>query len=161
MADVTYEFPMWIMKTLMATIIAFVCVMLVANAVNKELNTRELQSDLLLSRILYSPDSIWYSAAGVTYPGVVDISKFDQNRLNANFIYRDNYGGANLTLKYGSEQHTILIENSTYQLYRKQFDEGLSKGGVVDAHVYPVVVKTANGEVNGVLTIEIAMPEKA
>jgi hypothetical protein len=160
-ADVLYEMGVWLYKLLMTAIIAAVCILLVSSAVKTELNTRELQGDLLLNRILYSPDSVWYTEGGAVRPGVIDLQKFTQEQMNNNFIYRDGYGGANITLSYGNEKKSIFIEKNTFDLYKKQYNEGWKNGGVLDTRTYPVVVRTASGEVNGMLVIEIAMPEKA
>lgn len=158
-AEVLYEGPAWIYKMFITFIVAVVVIGIVGVTLVNNINTREVQKSLLLYRILYSPDGFWYTENELMTPGVIDDSKFDQTRLDQSFHYPDNYGGAHLILEGGGQRQERYINEPTFNDLKTQFEIGTVDRGSFETHHYPVLIKYPDKEVNGWLTVEIAMPE--
>jgi hypothetical protein len=157
MAGVVLEAGEWLYKIFITLILATVTIAIVGSTVNVELNTQKIQEQLMLSRILYSPDGFWHMEDGVLHPGVVDRARFkDEAHMEQAFQYKDNYGGAKLTLSSARGHDVAYINKPTFDNFDTQIRQGL--GGDVRIYTYPVVVRDENGVTNGKLTIQIAMP---
>jgi hypothetical protein len=151
----------WVYKIAITLIVAVVVVAIVGNTMKSDLNTASIQKQLLLNRILYAPDSIWYvDASGVVYPGIVDFSQFTQAHLDSTFQYPDNYGGAKLTLHGSGQETTVFIAEKNFKYYELNANRGIKQGGTVEVHTYPVLIHESNVEYNGYLSVTIAMPER-
>ena len=150
----------WIYKMAITFVVVIVCIAIVGSTVVNNVNTQPVQKQLMLARILYSPDSVWVTSEEVVYPGIVDLSKFTQDRMNTQFIYPDRYGGAKLSLTYNNQEQVIYIKQQYFDLYRTSFIQGIKNGGYVERHAYPVSVQDGTNTYNGYLVIEVGVPER-
>jgi hypothetical protein len=162
MSEAILELGPTIYKIFITAIMSVVVVAIVGSILSSDLNTRDVQKELLVNKILYSPDGFWYKAHGTTYPGVLDTSTFTQTTMDAAFIYPENYGGAKITyVTSAGESNPIYVNKPTYDNFKGQATIGLSKGGHLQTYSYPVVVQQGEQRSNGYLIIEVAYPEKA
>ena len=69
---------MWVPRILFLVVVMFTVMILIRSYVATTIDTSELEANIFISRILYSPNSISYfdSDIGRTYQGVIDINKF-------------------------------------------------------------------------------------
>jgi len=70
-------------SVIILTIYVFVIFTAVINAsVNTKVNVIDMESDLLMKRVFYSPHCFVYSDKSRSYPGVIDIDKLNDERLS-------------------------------------------------------------------------------
>jgi hypothetical protein len=169
-----FESVLWIYKMFMTFIVAVIILFIIGTTITNELNTIELQKELLFSRILYSPDGFWYvDENGVMHTGVVNLANFNQERVNNAFDYPQRYGGAKITLTASTIPYTSAVSqpaavyvnnepgDQTYDTLRTQISSGLRNAGTLETRSYPVLIKENNQEKNGILTIEVVVPKIA
>lgn len=161
MSGIMYESFSWIYKVVITLVVAAAAIWIVGGSIANDINTYEVQKQLLISRVLYSPESIWYTDdSGMLHPGVVDAANFNQERMDAGFEYPDRYGGAKLSLVRKTGEENIYIEKETYTFYKNQFENRIRGGGHAETHLYPVVIRTGEQMENGYLILEVALPER-
>lgn len=165
MSGIIYESVAWIYKMFMTFVIAAVCIMLVANVVQYQLNTITVQEDLVLDRVLYSPDSFWYTNSdGILEPGVVNKQLFETGQLEKNIQFPAGYAGVRLQLyEIGQKTPTeAYVNEQWFTTYSTAYQVGTVGGGSVVTHTYPVTITdNGNNPREGILVVDIAMPEKA
>lgn len=150
----------WLYKIVYTFIVAFVIIALVSLGIPKSPDTIEVQRATFISNVIYNPDIITYVDTSGTHVGVIDVSKFDTGRLTTAAIYPDNYGGAQLELVTRAGTRTAYINKPTYDKLRTQALAGISRGGSLESHSYPVRVFDGYTETDGYLILTVAMPHK-
>lgn len=164
MTESVYEAGAWIYKMFFTFIIAIVAIFIVANSIKTDLNAREVQKELLFHVILYTSDAIWYQENGITYPGIIDLNRFDQQRIDASLHYPDNYGGAHLMVVRGEAQIVAAqayVNRLTYNNLQTLTGTGAQQAGLIETRVYPVQIRNGDNKDNGYLIIQVTMPEIA
>lgn len=158
MTGIVYESGAWLYKLLMALALAVVCVFLVTLVARSDLNTVSVQRDLLLQRVLYSPDSVWIVENGIVHTGVVDTRRWDQYQFDRLFAYPERYGGARLSVRIAGSDviQPVYVNKDWYTAYASQ-----RVGASVETHAYPVVINTNGVLQNAILIVDVAMPERA
>ena len=159
MAAIILEAGEWIYRMFFVLIVAVVSIGIVGWASNLEINTHDLQEQLLLNRILYSPNSIWYTQNSVMHTGVINREKFTQQTIDAAFKYPDNYGGAEIRLAAGSYSQTVYVNEPTYKSLYTQYAATFGDSQI-RTYTYPVVVKDGPRTINGLLTVTTAVPPR-
>jgi hypothetical protein len=159
-AAVVLEAGEWIYKMIITLVVASIAIAMVGWTAHLEPNTRELQGELMLNRILYSPEGIWYRAEGVTHIGVIDKNNFDQKNINSAFQYPEGYGGARLTLFEPTATTTVYINEATFKEYEVRNQKRLNDIRTWK-YTYPVLIRVNDKEVNGRLLVEVLMPEQS
>jgi hypothetical protein len=167
MSEAVEESVLWLYKMVITFVVAIIALFIVGSSITNELDTIELQKSLFLNRVLYSPDGFWYvDEQGVMHTGVVNRAEFRKEKIELNFNYPDQYGGALLQLRSLPSEavnidSALYIEESTYKAISGQVELGFEGAGTVETHNYPVLIKDGNREVNGMLTVRMAMPERS
>jgi hypothetical protein len=158
MTEAIWEAGSWIYKMLFTLIIAIVLVATVGIFINTQVNSIDIQREVMRNRILFDPHSIWLVENGVLRVGVLDPARFEQRALDEAFVYPRDYGGAKLTLIDGASQTVRYINEPTFTQISTATTIGVLRGGTVETHVYPVVIGDTARR-NGYLVVSIAMPE--
>jgi len=80
-----------ILNLLLLIIVAVVLVFLINMFTVNELNVQGLEADVLKSRILYSKNCISFYDSDIdrSYPGIIDIKKFNEDTLNNCIYFKD------------------------------------------------------------------------
>lgn len=161
MTEAIFEAGSWIYKMLFTLLIAIVLVACVGIFLNNDVNTAELQGELLRNRILFDPGGIWYvDALGAMHPGILLPDNFNQTHIDRAFQYPPSYGGARLVLIDGGTSQVRYINEETFTRIATNAARGLERGGAVTVHRYPVVIGDT-AQRNAYLYVEIATPERA
>lgn len=161
MAEPVLEAGAWVYKMFITFALSAIVLSIIGLTLNKELNTREVQKSIFLSRILYSPDSIWANESAIIKPGIVDVAKIsNQSDFDTRFHYPDNYGGAKINLTTNTLTKEIYVNRPTFVTLHSQINAGIRGSGLEETHHYPVLVKNGNNEENGILVVTIVMPER-
>ena len=79
-------------KFIVYTIILFIFFLLfyygIINYVDREVEIRDLQHNILIQRLFYDKNCFSFVEDERSYPGIIDLSKFDENRLNKCIDYQ-------------------------------------------------------------------------
>ena len=172
-AITTFEILMWVPRILFLVVVMFTVMILIRSYVATTIDTSELEANIFISRILYSPNSISYfdSDIGRTYQGVIDINKFKSQTadkfLERSVYYGDNNKeiGAKFLLRDLSSNEnnevTIYYNEDFFREQEKIAGSGFTEGpGGAKLYVknYNIIVQKGSVLTNGVLTMSIVIP---
>ena len=113
-------------------VIIFILLM-VSVYVNRDINTYELEGDILLARLLYSEDCLGYSEEGRVYTGVVDVNFFDETNIDTCLVLDDEKSlkiglvGSGRTMYLNKEEFEkdsvvcLAEEHPSVDCYEKEF----------------------------------------
>ena len=76
---------------LLVIVVIFIAVVVDVH-LNREIKTNELESHLLTTRLIYSPNCFLYQNEIRKYPGIIDLDKFDKNIIERCLINKENTG---------------------------------------------------------------------
>jgi len=167
----TFEILMWIPRLMFLVVIMFAVMVLIRSYVTTTIDVSELQANVFINRILYSPTSISYFDAeiGRLYPGIIDFGKF-QLHINDKFLEKTIYYGekneeigakfALMDLNEGIEL-TAFYNEDFFKEQKKFVDLGWTDGpGGVKGYnkKYDVLILKNNALHRGNLTIEVVIP---
>ena len=147
---------------LQCLIMAVVSIAIINLVVSGDINSAQLQADLMRQRILYDPGAIIYvDASGTAYPGIIDVARVEQAHIDATLEYLPNYGGAQISIysENGEKRASAIVNQATYTRIKTNADAGLGKS--IETTVYPIVLIDSTGRENGFLVIEIAAADEA
>ena len=172
MAEAIYEGLAWIYKMLFTVVIAGIAIGIVSFGVQNDTNTRDVQSNLLLARFLYSPDSMWVIENGRVVPGVIDGELLQkpallQSRLDAGQHYPVGYGGLRITVLTTDAARNIqphgpfYVSKESFIILSEQITANKRRSGVYEVHNYPVLIRTAYRDAPAILQVELVVPELA
>ncbi|MBS3101013.1 hypothetical protein J4204_02685 [Candidatus Woesearchaeota archaeon] len=172
-AITTFEILMWVPRILFLVVVMFTVMILIRSYVATTIDTSELEANIFISRILYSPNSISYfdSDIGRTYQGVIDINKFKSQTadkfLERSVYYGDNNKeiGAKFLLRDLSSNEnnevTIYYNEDFFREQKKLADSGFTRGpGGARGYSkkYDVIISKDNILNRGVLAIDVVVP---
>lgn len=154
------------MPDIILTVIVMVSVFILVNMlINRKIEVQNIQDDIFVYRLMYSPGSIAYqdNVTGRAYPGIIDVSRLTNETLDKTMIYSyERQITARLDLLSFEEQHvkTAYYNNIWYNrlepLARSQL---LGLGGAkMYYHVFPVVYRENGVSKPGLLKIRVIMP---
>jgi hypothetical protein len=161
------EMVEWLTRLVMLAVVVVLITLLVRVYTERDIESSQLQRGAYLYRIYYS-DIIMYRDAATTrvYPGIVDLSKFTDQRLNDVFVERE---PADAIAKIASSltvtpsqacslpQQTIYNNKNTYDLYAANAMQGIG-GATAEIDTFPVTLKSGGTECAGVLNITVVRP---
>jgi len=151
-------------KILLVAAAVLVTILFTSYMTVSAIDTKEIEMDMFLNRLLYSPDGISYtdSDTGRTYLGIIDPSKIDKDKLEKAISFSsDRYISAKISLYYKGS----LVKEAKYQ--EDWFDKlspiaksGIGGKGGVDYSKEGFILEyyDTSGFKEGVLTIEIVRP---
>lgn len=170
-AITTFEILMWIPRIIFLVVIMFVIMILIRSYITTTTDVSELEANLFVNRLLYSPTGISYfdSSINRAYPGIIDIDKFKMQSTEKFLEKSVYYGGKNreigakLSLKDLSEnQENIIFYNEDFfKEQKKLVDAGFTLGpGGARGYTknYDVLIFKNNALNKGTLMIEIVVP---
>lgn len=81
---VLFDWLIWSIRITLLAIVIYCIVAITISPLEEDLNTHDLDYTFLLNRLFYSPNSISYvdDLTGRVYPGIIDLSKFNEETLN-------------------------------------------------------------------------------
>lgn len=90
-AQVTEKFMMQIPKLIMLILVFFIVIAIINVYRVDKLDVQQIESSLLLDRILYSRNCISYVNPDTTrsYPGIIDLNRFSSDNLESCLYYED------------------------------------------------------------------------
>jgi hypothetical protein len=121
-ALISGEVIMTIPRILFLIAILFAFVILVKMLIITEVDSRQVESNILINRILFSKDGIAYYdvSLGRSYPGIIDLKKFEEiSKSNPNILDTEiiSYGSDNpiitaeITLKAENKEDIVVYYN--------------------------------------------------
>jgi hypothetical protein len=143
------------------------CVILIRLFVVNEFDTREIQADLLVNGLLYSPGGIsWYDAeTGRTFPEIIDLKQFSERDFDhALFFPGNNFIAAKITVvDIGLALHGEGYFNRVwYENWEPLVTINIpGLGGITKIEKrYPIILRSANGDLrNGYVLFTIFQPK--
>lgn len=167
----TFEILMWIPRLMFLVVVMFTVMYLIRTYVTTTIDISELQANVFVNRVLYSPTSISYfdSDIGRLYPGIIEFDKFEsqitEKSLEKSIYYgEDNKeAGAKFILKDLNENKelTAFYNEDFFKEQKKLVDAGYTKGpGGARGYdkKYDVLIFKNKALYRGLLTIEVAIP---
>lgn len=154
-------------RILFLVVVLMSCVILIRFFIINEFDTRELQTDLLVNGLLYSPGGAgWYDAeTGRTFPEVIDLQQFsDRDFDHALFFPGNNFITARIEV---FSQDFIVLGTGYYNRQWYQNWEPLvtlnipGLGGIVKIErQYPIILRQPTGEFsNGFVRFTVLQPK--
>jgi hypothetical protein len=139
--------------------------LLVNYYVNLSVDVRRVESDVLLNRILYSPNSIMYTddVSGTVYPGIINMVNFTDETLDKSIIYSaDRHISAKLEV-YDQNKNlvsTAYLSKDWYLRLEPLAENQVS--GASSAWVYPatlpIVYRLYGVNFPGFLRVKVIVP---
>lgn len=170
-AITTFEVLMWIPRIIFLVVIMFAIMILIRSYVTTTIDTSELEANVFINRILYSPTGISYFGSDInrTYPGIIEFDKF-KSQVTEKFLEKSVYYGK-INRKIGAEflledlsenTKTVVFYNEDFfKEQKKLVDAGLTEGpGGARGYTkkYDVLISKNNILYKGILTIEVVIP---
>jgi len=78
----TKEIPKMIYYAFFIVILAFIIIGIFSIFVVREVNTSDLENHLIVHKLLVSDNCLAYSDGTRVFPGIIDLDKFNEERLN-------------------------------------------------------------------------------
>jgi hypothetical protein len=179
-ADISFHSINWIIRIVYTIIVLFFVFGLIRGMLVTKLDTQEAEMEIFLQRLLYSPNGISYYDQELKrfYPGVIDVSTFEQKKfeeeVEPSIFYGDDNRlvGAKLTLYYRDASSAngrkkivdkevrynkhFFDEKEILYLSGKGFTQG--KGGITGKElIVPVTLRENNVDTPGMLGILVLM----
>ena len=149
-------------------IIAIIFISIMRAFIVKSLNTAEIEKDILVNRVIYSPSglSCFDSKTGRFIPGIIDVNNMDSKRIDYSIDYKNNmYIAAKVTLldkQEGNKEIKSFIYNKLWydRFLPRAFARG--PGSVLKYEEHIPVLYTETGDCfdtkKGELDIIILVP---
>lgn len=167
----TFEILMWVPRIIFLVIIMFAIMILIRSYITTTIDISELEANVFINRILYSPTGISYFDSNIdrTYPGIIEFDKF-KSQITEKFLEKSVYYGkkntevgAKFILKDLSEDKeiTVFYNEDFFKEQKKLVDAGFTQGpgGARDyTKKYDVLILKNNVLHKGILTIEVTIP---
>ena len=131
-----YEMMMWVATIITVAIVVVSIVFLINGGVKKQFDIERLQQTILMQRFVYSENCLAYGGNNGVEAGIIDKSKFLQNRLE-NCFKTDEKTGASLNL-VSDDVKTINLNNKLTDKFSFCFDK---KHFTCSNYTYYVLVK--------------------
>jgi len=169
--NVAFEFLMWIPRLVFLVIVMFAIMVMIRSYITTTIDISELQANVFISRILYSPTTISYFDPDIkrAYPGIIEFDKF-KSQITEKFLEKSIYYGekntevgAKFILKDLSENSELIAfyNEDFFKEQKKLVDSGLTQGpGGARGYnkKYDILIFKNNALHKGILTIEVVIP---
>ncbi|MEK6835844.1 MAG: hypothetical protein AABX55_02365 [Nanoarchaeota archaeon] len=119
--ELTEAWIIWIPTIIAFFVVISLIVIIISLAVQKDINIEKIQQPILRQRFLYSENCLAYKQDRV-YPGIIDLAKFNEKRLQDCFNPNDKIG-AQLVLKTDDYIKTANINPILADKFNFCFDE--------------------------------------
>jgi len=135
--------------------IIFIVIVLVSLIFNglavKSFDVHDIQQSLMFNRVLYSPDCFALSEEGAVTAGMIDIKKFDSDRLGKCLDVKEKNIGIKATLEYGNAKKEAIVNEL---MTNRDFLCG-KKSNICNEKDYYVLIKDGGKIMGGYLNILI------
>lgn len=116
-ADISGRMILWVYRLIFLTIVFFIINLMFTSYISRSVNTNDVETNILIARLLYGDKCIVYNDGIRSYPGFIDISKINEQGLNNCFNFEGkNIQGFNLVLedKNGAILNSIIVNEDVY-----------------------------------------------
>jgi hypothetical protein len=161
--DVTLDQGWLVFRMILMIIIALSIVILVNRFLVLTVDVRELEANLLLNRLIYSPDCLSYQDDTLSAkPGIIDLQKFSEASLS-NCLYfgeRNDFAAANLSLVFfdTTPRNSTYYNSVGYQLLSPRTGLTGPGGSTRLSDWRYVLVKDSTGFRKALLLIDVVVP---
>jgi hypothetical protein len=151
-----FNFLAMIPRIIFLVIMLIVCVILINMFLNNKFDILDVQSEVVINGLIYSPGGIGYTdpLTGRVYPEIVDLEQLDSARLDSAFYYPDN---RMLTARVAIEKNIKPGETLKIVYLNKEWYDNWKPllalkhlpgiGGVTDNNkVLPIIIRDESGE---------------
>ncbi len=125
-----------IVRLIFISIVLVTFYIFVRMAISRDINTEELEANVIITRLLYQPDGIIYYDDNLNryYPGVIDLAKFNEARINNSlFMENNSYYTFNMTL-YDKDMKlvkSIMFNPEKFGIFKNAYDAAPAEGAKV------------------------------
>ena len=106
----TKEVMLWLtVRFVIVFVVVFVIISIFSSYISRKIEVDEIQQYVLRERLLLSKDCLAYEDEKV-YGGIVDINKFNEDRLNNCLRYRLPKGGVGIKLNLSYNRNEKIID---------------------------------------------------
>ena len=119
--EISQNWIIWIPTIIVFFIVIFLVVAIISIAAEKDINIEKLQQPILRQRFLYSENCLAYKQDRV-YPGIIDLAKFNEKRLQDCFLPNDRIG-ALLVLRTDSYTKKAEVNSNLVNKFNFCFDK--------------------------------------
>lgn len=146
---------------LMVALLAFF--LLVNFYIVNRLDTNRLQAEVTANRIIYSDAIMWQDNSNSRiYPGIIDITKFNDNTLSQRIDYSTkSHAAVQLTIvdtSDGSEKYTAYLNKAQYEILQGILNKQGKGSATMYIKNYPITYKNGAQYSYGTLIMNIIIP---
>lgn len=161
------EMMEWFPRIIMLVVAVIVIAVLVNYYSNRDIEGERVERAAMIYRLYYDGNLIMHKdpLVGRTYPGIVDLERFDETRLAAKYTGRSALSdesrlAACLDLNWTQgpyKPRVICTDRRTFEKYLPIAQSGLFGGGgaSMERAVFPVTIKDKSSFAPGTLTITV------
>lgn len=156
-----------VVQLIFVVLVTFTMVIFLSLMIRSEMDVKDVETDVLAYRFLYSPNGFNYkdNDIGRSYPGYIDIDKFNDNKVNEFFNFKKSeMMAAKLTLinRNDKSEKTVYFNKKWFDAYkpRAAANVGGSGGAEISTKMLPVTITDSKMSFKdqGILKIEIVTP---
>jgi hypothetical protein len=172
-----YDLVIWLIRMIILIGLIVVYLMFSGMMFRTNINVKEGEAYLMMQSLLTNPKGISYTAAGRTYPGIIDMERFSSRLLNDTMSLLDANGnpypdddrrrqhwGYRLVIL---DEHLNQLEEHYwnrrwFHIWKVRAETGLggSASSLYLAQNYTVQLRYPDRTVPGFLTLEVARPAR-
>ena len=161
--DVTLDQGWLVFRMILLIIIALSIVILVNKFLVLSVDVHSLETNLLLNRLIYSPDCLSYQDDTLTSkPGIIDLQKFSEANLNSCLYFgeRNDFAAANLSLVFfdSTPRNSTYYNSVGYQLLNPRAGLTGPGGSTRLSDWRYVLVRDSIGLKRALLLIDVVVP---
>jgi hypothetical protein len=164
-ALISFNVAMWIPRIIFLTIVILSVVLLTIAYANKNIQTWQVESEIIAQRILFAPDGLAYHdpLSNRVYPGIIDVEKLNTTILEESIFYgkENKHIGAKITLINKGTNQTIAETIYNNIVYQRIAERGfLGRGGVdvKEKQFYYVLAKNKEKLTPATAKITVVVP---
>lgn len=130
-----------------------------------QIQTEDLEMDVIFNRIMYSPNAISYTDinTGRTYLGIIDPARIEDSILDKAIVYpKERSYSANITLLGSGITKTGYLQKDWFVRFAPLGRSGIQGEGGIDYFKKEIPITYVSGEdfLRGKLIIEVAKPRR-
>ncbi len=160
----------WVPKLIYYNIVFFVLLIMIFSFMAMRVELKEAEARAYLNRVIFSQDSIYYYDDELerSYPGIVDIKKFNDNTLNLSMDFRsaieseNTYLAMSLNITYqrpGMENAVAYHNGKWYDRFLPRVGKRGKGGARMWQEDYFVTVMDEQGNLEpGTMNVRLLMP---
>lgn len=160
----------WVIRLMYYNIVFFVLLIMIFSFMAMRVELKEVESRTYINRVLFSQDSVFYYDEKLerTYPGIVDVKKFNEETLNLSMDFRSAIENENTYLamclnityqKLGMENLVACYNSKWYNRFLPRAGKRGKGGAQMWQEDYFVLVRDEQGNLEpGTMNVRLLMP---